>query len=261
MRHAAAHERILILVAEDDPVLSEELRHGLEAEGFAVMEAADAPAVFAALEQHSVGLVTLDLGLGPADGLALAPRIRAARNVPIVIITGRNSPTDRLAGLEHGADDYITKPFHIREAAIRIRSVLARYETDAHAMPPERLGAERLPFDDSVLDVRNRRIEHADGGRTALTETEFSILLLLLTHPGRVFSRDDLSLAVTRRRWSPFDRTIDGHMARLRRKLGERREERLIRSVRGVGYVFVGDAAGSAPSQDSRRQPVATEAG
>lgn len=242
----AASDQTHILVVEDEPELREVLREGLEAEGFVVVEAADKAALLRRLNAHPIKLITLDLGLGRQDGLKLALEIRAAHNVPIIIITGRDSPLDRVAGLEHGADDYITKPFHIREVAIRVRSVLARYGIlDGRSMPSRLLqteAAEKYAFESGILDVHKRELKTTNGTLIDLTETEFRVLELFLKHPGRVLSRDEMMHMLKGQDWDPLDRMIDGHVARLRRKIEALSEaSRMIKSVRGVGYVFTGE--------------------
>jgi DNA-binding response OmpR family regulator len=227
-----------ILVVDDEPEIRAILCKGLAAEGFVVAEAADKAQLLAQL--GGVDLITLDVGLGAQNGLELAREVRAIRNIPIVMITGRAEPFDRVAGLEHGADDYVTKPFHIREVVIRVRNVLARYADAAPAAAPA--GPERLAFDDTVVDLTAHSLRRGDGGRIELTETEFRLLEMFVTHPGRVISRDELNQMLRGRDWSPLDRTLDGHVARLRRKVeADEEEPRLIRSVRGVGYVFASE--------------------
>ena len=135
-----------ILVVEDEAALCAILREGLEAEGFVVSEARDKAALLRSLENEPIDLITLDLGLGRDDGLQLARQIRAKRNIPIVMITGRGAPNDRLEGLEHGADDYVSKPFHIREVVLRIHNILRRYELEENA--PKRA---RRSGTDSIL--------------------------------------------------------------------------------------------------------------
>jgi len=235
-----------ILVVDDEPQLREILRGGLEAEGFVVIEAAGKAALFRSLDAHPIKLVTLDLGLGQQDGLELALTIRGAHNVPIIMITGRDTPLDRVAGLELGADDYIMKPFHIREVVIRVRSVLARYGIFEGDSIPGRIlksdAVQKYAFDAGVLDVHKRELKKTDGEFIDLTETEFRLLELFVKHPGRVLSRNDITKMVRGQDWSPLDRVIDGHVARLRRKIDAPSEEsRMIKSVRGIGYVFTGD--------------------
>ena len=155
------------------------------------------------------------------------------------MITGRTAPIDRLVGLEHGADDYISKPFHIREAVLRIHNVLRRYELEETLPKPSM--AQRYAFDLGILDSAKREVRKVDGTPLDLTETEFLLLEIFLRHPARVLSRDEILQMLRGRDWSPLDRTIDGHVARLRRKIEPAGEApTLVKSVRGVGYVFTG---------------------
>jgi len=227
-----------ILVDEDDPEERRILRTGLTVEGFAVTEAASRNEAFAQLSHAKVDLITLDLGLGEDDGLDLARQIRATANVPIIIITGRGEPIDRVRGLENGADDYVAKPFHIREIVLRIRTLLTRYDdSDERRIA----AAESYTFNHATLDVRRRELRKFDGQTIELTATEMKLLECFLRHPARVLSRDELTSFLKGQEWSPLDRTLDGHIARLRRKIEPLADEpRLIKSVRGVGYVFCG---------------------
>lgn len=231
-----------ILVVDDDEAVRHVLRKGLEAEGFVVREAAGKQSLLDALDAEPIRLITLDLGLGRDDGLSLANEIRARRNLPIVMITARGEPVDRVTGLEHGADDYITKPFHIREVVLRIRTVLRHYAGQQEA--PEQGGSTnvRHRFAAGVLDMARRELRDPAGSPVDLTDTEIRLLDLFLRCPNRVLSRDEISLSTVGRRWEPLDRTVDGHVARLRRKIEPPGEApTLIKSVRGVGYVFTGD--------------------
>lgn len=224
-----------ILIVDDEPAVRASLRAGLEAEEWSVTEAADKAQMFAALEVDSFDLVTLDLGLGADDGLVLARELRMRWNIPVVMITGKGLPIDRVRGLEHGADDYIVKPFHIREVVLRIRMTVDRYRTAVTASGP-------LVYDHSSFDSRSGTVRHANGSVIELTGVEQQLFELFARHPGRVLSRDEISQALYGRDWSPFDRSIDGHVARLRRKLGPPNEPQvMIRSVRGVGYVFAAE--------------------
>jgi len=216
------------------------LREALEAENFAVFEASDKSSVFDCLDEHEIHLITLDLKLDHEDGLVLALEIRAKRNVPIVMITGRGEAIDRVVGLEHGADDYIVKPFHPREAILRIRNVLQRYGVEVGGRHVAEAGRKaRYGFDDRVLDATRRELRTVEGETIGLTALEFRLLEMFVKHPGRVFSRDEISRLLIGRNWSPLDRSIDGHIARLRRKIEPPGDEpTVIKSVRNVGYVF-----------------------
>ncbi len=231
---------IRILVVDDEAALCAVLREAFEAEGFVVSEARDKAALFHSLEAELVNLITLDLAVGRDDGLELARQIRALRNIPIVMITGRGAPFDRVVGLEHGADDYISKPFHIREVVLRIHSVLRRYHLEE--ITPKQSAEQQHAFVVGVLDPAKREVRKVDGTLLDLTESEFLLLEIFLTNPARVLSRDEILQMLRGRDWSPLDRTIDGHVARLRRKIEPPGEiPTLIKSVRGVGYVFTGE--------------------
>lgn len=227
--------KISVLVVDDEPEVRETLRTGLESEGWQVSEAWDRSSLFDAIASNNIDIVTLDLKLGGTDGLELARELRNQRNIPVVMISGRSEPYDRVRGLENGADDYIVKPFLIREVVLRLKMTLERY--DGHVGAPT-----KVLFDHSELDLKRKVARHLDGTPLDLTATELQLLELFVRHPGRVLSRDEISNALHGRDWSPYDRTIDGHVARLRRKIEPAGDEpMLIRSVRGVGYVFSGE--------------------
>jgi DNA-binding response OmpR family regulator len=232
-------EQKTILVVEDDRDVRDALVTGLALEGFVVVEAESRDTAIAQLRQGRIDLITLDIGLGKDDGLALAREIRAIANVPILIVTGRAAPIDRVRGLEHGADDYVTKPFHIREIALRAQALLRRYDNLSEG---DRVVPDSYSYSDAVLDLRRRELRKLDDGSLIdLTETEIKLLELFLRYPARVLSRDEINTFLRGRDWSPLDRSLDGHVARLRRKIEPLADEpRLIKSVRGVGYVFCG---------------------
>jgi len=245
--HQAASMRpaIRVLVVDDEPGIRTLLRTGLETAGFAVSEAGGRASLLQCLNTQPVDLITLDLDLAGEDGLQLARLIREQRNVPIIMITGKGGPVDRVAGLEQGADDYIVKPFHIQEVLLRIRAVLRRYQLEANAEsgratvdPPE----ESYRFDGGILDCKRRELSSAHGEPVRLTDAEFDLLAIFVRRPARILSRDELAALLKGRNWSPEDRTIDWHVARLRKKIDSDGEmPRLIRSVRGVGYVLTAD--------------------
>jgi DNA-binding response OmpR family regulator len=230
-----------VLVVDDEPMVRTVLGSALKSEGFCVMEAGAKDEALKAIGATKIDLVTLDLKLGDANGLELAKEIRAIRNVPLVMITGKESQIDRIVGLEHGADDYIVKPFNLRETMLRIHNVLKRY--DSPLVPSGNgagaSGSHIRAFNHCVLDLVKRELRSGDGDLIDLTEAEFRLLTLFVENPARVLSRDEIARAVQGRDWSPLDRTVDGHVARLRRKLeGSTDEPRIIKSVRTVGYVF-----------------------
>jgi DNA-binding response OmpR family regulator len=232
----AAH----ILIVDDDPDVRATLHAALGTEGFCIAEAGSGAEMLAAVSTTAFDLITLDLNLGGEDGLKLAREVRSRSNVPIVMITGKGDTIDRVVGLEVGADDYIAKPFHVREVLARIRAVLRRYQ---HEPAPSSSGAnassERYEFESWILDVPRRELTSPSGGICDLTTAEFELLRILVKRPGRVLSRDAIMDLLKGQDWSPLDRTIDGLVARLRRKLEPDNERpRLIKTVRGVGYAF-----------------------
>jgi len=233
-----------ILVVDDEEPVRALLRDCFELEGYDVEEAGDARAALARIEKGPVQLVTLDLNLGGDDGLELARQIRARCNVPIVMITGKGDTIDRVVGLELGADDYIGKPFHVREVLARVRAVLRRYEVAgaAEAVAASQDPGEIWVFDGWVLDVSRRELRSAAGEERELTTAEFNMLLMFVRRPSRVLSRDNIMDLLKGNEWSPLDRSIDSLVARLRRKVEELPDApRLIKTVRGVGYVFAGE--------------------
>jgi len=231
-----------ILIVDDEPQVRELLRTGLEGEGFSVLEASDGRQAMDLIERNPVSLVTLDLKLGGEDGLKVARELRAARNTPIIMITGKGDAIDRIVGLELGADDYIPKPFLMREVVARVRAVLRRYVGGIAPSVPAPEGGVRYGFDGWIVDMPRREVRDPAGAVRDLTTAEFNLLALFLQRPGRVLSRDELMDLLKGHDWTPLDRSIDALVARLRKKL-EPESERpmLVKTVRGVGYVFAGN--------------------
>lgn len=231
-----------ILIVDDEPEVRALLRAGLEAEGFSVVEAGNGAEAEAQLANLPISLLTLDLKLGGEDGLKLARDLRAKRNTPIVMITGKGDPIDRVVGLELGADDYIAKPFLMREVVARVRAVLRRYQPSgivAAAEPATSSGGPRYAFDGWIMDTSRREVRTPEGSACDLTTAEFNLLAILIQRPGRVLSRDELMDLLKGQDWTPLDRSIDGLVARLRKKIEPESERpQLVKTVRGVGYVF-----------------------
>lgn len=230
-----------ILVVEDDPKIRTLLRNVLEGGGFDVVEAGTASEVMAALTEQSIALVTLDIQLGKDNGLDLARDIRKTSPVPIIMVTGQDDVIDRVVGLEVGADDYITKPFHVREVVARIRSVLRR-SAQSETQAQEKPAGEALSFDKMIAHLDRMELVDRMGKDCGLTSGDFKLLTVFLERPGRVLSRDqlmDLTGGIER---NPLDRAIDNQVARLRKKIERNPSEpKLIKTVRGVGYLFAGD--------------------
>jgi DNA-binding response OmpR family regulator len=231
-----------ILVVDDEAEVRTLLRSGLESEGFVVSEAENGAGLMALLDKRPIDLITLDVRLSGEDGFTLAREVRARHNIPIVMISGKGDMIDRVVGLELGADDYIAKPFHMREVLARIRAVLRRYAPVAgEAAPPEADKSPRFAFDGWTLDMGRREVRTPEGEPCELTTAEFNLLAVLVERPGRVLSRDELMDLLKGHDWTPLDRSIDGLVARLRKKI-ERGSEtpQLVKTVRGVGYAFAG---------------------
>lgn len=236
----AAH----VLVVDDDPRVRAMLVRYLEGESFRVGEAGDGPAMRAYLARECVDLVLLDLVLPGEDGLALARELRAGDDrIGIIMLTGRDDVIDRIVGLEVGADDYLTKPFHLREVLARVRTVLRRARRPTgEALERPAPGETVLRFEGWTLEPARRRVTAPDGREVALTTGEFDLLLAFATNPGRVLDRDRLMDLAKGRDWAAYDRSIDQQVARLRRKIEpDPAHPSLIRSVRGVGYLFAAD--------------------
>lgn len=228
-----------IIIVDDDADVRATLKAALSPEGFHVSEAQNGRELLAAMAAAVPDLITLDLNLGGEDGLKLAREIRARWNVPIIMVTGKSDAIDRVVGLELGADDYITKPFHLREVLARIRAVLRRYEHGREPAGTLTENGERFEFEGWVLDVMRRELRAPSGEVCQLTTAEYELLAILVLRPGRVLSRDSIMDLMKGHEWAPLDRTIDGLVARLRRKLEPESERpRLIKTVRNVGYVF-----------------------
>lgn len=237
-------QRQRILVVDDEVQIQTLLRNLLEREGYAVGIASSGAEIASCLAKEPYSLVTLDLNLGGEDGLALAREIRSTRDIPIIMITAKDSEIDRVVGLELGADDYIVKPFNIREVLARIRAVLRRYEPIAPAASSAAAPArhECYRFADKVLDLTSRELRCDAAGPVELTTAEFNLLELFLRRPARVLSRDAIMDLLKGRDWSPLDRSIDTLVGRLRKKIEPDSEAPVhIKTVRGVGYVFATD--------------------
>jgi len=214
-----------VLVVDDDHTVREVVVSYLRAAGHDVREAADGETALASMHDAPADLVVLDLMLPGIDGLEVARRLRADGDVPIIMLTALGSEVDRVVGLEHGADDYVTKPFSPRELVARVRTVLRRSGRVAEREEVLVVGEVRIEVD--------RRRTHAAGAEVALTSTEFDLLTHLMRAPGRVFTREQLLSAVWGYTASAGTRTVDVHVAQLRAKLGPASP---IRTVRGVGY-------------------------
>ena len=224
-----------ILVVDDEPKIVELARDYLEHAGFAVVSAFDGSEALTRARTDAPDLIVLDLGLPKLDGLDVARALRRDSNVPIVILSGRSDETDKLVGLELGADDYVTKPFSPKELVARVRAVLRRIERPAPA-------SDIIRASDVTLDVPRMRVRAGDRD-VELTATEFQLLAALAREPGRVFTRSQLLDAVHGVAFESYERAIDAHVKNIRRKLEtDPREPHYLQTVHGVGYRFRDDA-------------------
>jgi two-component system, OmpR family, response regulator len=235
---------VRVLVVDDDPGIRELLRDMLEIEGYVVSEAVNGRQMFSALQKQPFDLVTLDLNLPGEDGLALAREMRAVRDVPIIIITAKDAEIDKVVGLEIGADDYITKPFSVREVLARVRAVLRRFRAPQTSPSTGDSGDQKLRFDGWVLNVPARELRNLAGEVRELTTAEFNMLRVFAERPARILSRDALMDALKGQDWTPVDRSIDALVSRLRKKIEKDPDHpSLIKTVRCVGYVFAASVA------------------
>ena len=222
-----------VLVVEDEDAIAEAVRARLQSEGYEVLVVSDGPEAIRVHGERRPDLVVLDLMLPGMDGLEVCQRIQRDGWTPVLMLTARTEESDKVAGFAVGADDYLTKPFSLRELAARVQGILRRRERiegSADAAPIERPGL--------LVDGRRRLVE-VDGEEIQLTPLEFEILHVLAREPGVVLSRDQLMDRIWGYRDQAGGRVVDSHVARLRRKLGEDgNDPRFIRTVHGVGYGF-----------------------
>ncbi len=225
-----------VLVVDDEPRIVQLARDYLEHAGFQVTSASDGKEALVAFRTAAPDLIVLDLGLPLVDGLDVARTVRKTSNVPIVMLTGRGDEADRVAGLELGADDYVTKPFSPKELVARVRAVLRRAELAAAPADVLRVGELHVDVPRMAVHVRDRAVQ--------LTPTEFHLLLTMARAPGRIFTRAQLLDAVHGVSFESYERAIDAHVKNIRRKLEpDPRAPRYLLTVHGVGYRVSDDHA------------------
>jgi two-component system OmpR family response regulator len=226
-----------VLIVDDDAEIRALLSTYLERNGYRVSAAADGKAMWAALEKKKADIIVLDVMMPGDDGLTLCRNVRARSSVPIIMLTARGEETDRIVGLEMGADDYLAKPFNPRELLARIKSVLRRSRMLPENLEPEDVHVIR--FAGWTLDVDARNLISPASVVVPLSGVEFRLLRVFLSHPNRVLTRDQLIDLMMSREAGPFDRAIDVQVSRLRHRLGDdAKEPTLIKTVRGAGYVL-----------------------
>jgi two-component system OmpR family response regulator len=234
----SVERQVCVLVVEDDPALQRMILNYFAENNIRTLVASNGQEMVDHLAGAEVNLVILDLRLGLEDGLDLLRKVRLSSEVPVIIITGhRLDEIDRVVGLELGADDYLTKPFNLRELLARVRAILRRFDV-GRAAPPRDPERGRFRFSGWQLDRRSRQLTDPSGAPVALTKGEYAMLLAFLEAPQRPLSREQL-LQATRVHEDVFDRSIDVQILRLRRKLErDPSAPRVIQTERGVGYVF-----------------------
>ncbi len=226
-----------ILIVDDDAEIRKLLGDYLQKNGLKTTAVAEGRAMWQALEAGRVDLIVLDLMLPGDDGLTLCRNLRARSEIPVLMLTARGDETDRIVGLEMGADDYLPKPFSPRELLARIKVILRRSRSLPDNLRPE--DARHLRFSDWLLDTAHRHLVSAAGVVTPLSGSEYRLLRIFLSHPNRVLNRDQLVDLTQGREADPLDRSIDVQVSRLRHRLGDDpRDPRLIKTVRGEGYVL-----------------------
>ena len=226
-----------ILIVDDQQEICDVVQEYLTGEGYRVSAAHDGSGMRQVLGQSPVDLVILDLMLPGEDGLTLARSLRSESGIGIIILTGRGETVDRIIGLEMGADDYLPKPFHLRELLARVKSVLRRVQSRADESHVA--GRARARFAGWTLDLSSRELLAPDGEEVRLTTGEFDLLSAFVNNANQVLSRDRLLDLARNREAGPFDRTIDVQVGRLRRKLeDDPQNPTMIKTVRGSGYIF-----------------------
>lgn len=229
-----------ILIVDDDAEIRSLLSKYLFKNGLRATAVADGRGMWQALDAAQFDLIVLDLMLPGDDGLTLCRSLRAKSDIPVIMLTARGEETDRIVGLEMGADDYLAKPFSARELLARIKAILRRARSLPENLRPE--NARRLRFAEWVLDTVQRQLLSAAGVVTPLSGAEYRLLRIFLTHPNRVLNRDQLVDLTQGKEADPLDRSIDVQVSRLRHRLGDDpREPQLIKTVRGEGYVLAAE--------------------
>jgi DNA-binding response OmpR family regulator len=235
-----------ILIVDDDERLRRRLAAYLKGEGLDARTAGNGAEMRKALAEAEPDLVVLDLLMPGEDGLTLTRYLREHHDLGIIILTGKGESVDRIVGLEMGADDYVPKPFELRELLARIRSVLRRSgprgAKAAARTATAKGGGDVLRFADLTLDMAARSLISGTGKEIHLTAAEFNILAVFAANPHRVLDRDRLMDAAGGRDWQPYDRSIDLHVSHLRHKIEEDpKKPRLIKTMRGAGYMFTAE--------------------
>ncbi len=234
-----ASDQPTILVCDDETDLREMLQEYLQKRGYRVRLAGDAEALRAEIEAAMPDLVILDINMPGEDGLSALRRLRTESDIPVLMLTAAGETIDKIVGLEMGADDYLGKPVDLRELEARIKAVLRRRNgpVENTGVPP--VGGTLVQFGDHSLDLDAAKLTDAAGEEVPLTAMEFRLLKLFAENRARVLNRDQILEQAHDRSWDPYDRSIDIRISRLRRKIEKNPQKpTIIRTVRGIGYVF-----------------------
>lgn len=237
-----------LLVVDDDAALRETLADFFELEGYAIAQAGNVAEARAQMAQGEPDLLLLDINMPGGDGLTFAAEMRTRSSTPIIILSGKGAMVDRVVGLEVGADDYVSKPFELRELLARVRAVLRRARSPAPAAAPAADTERAARFSSFILTPGRRSVATVSGEAIDLTGAEFNLLAALVDRANRVMSRDAIAGVTRRDDWDAFDRSIDTLVSRLRRKLAPHADAaQLIQTVRGEGYVLAAEVKWSGP--------------
>ena len=236
---AAMRNVVQVVVVDDEADIRDTVQDYLELHGFGVTTADGGEALRRIVAEQSVDVVLLDINMPGEDGLSLARFLRENCSVGIIMLTAAGETVDRIVGLEMGADDYMAKPFDLRELMARIKAVLRRSEGTAAAQENEG-GARLVRFGDCLLNMESHKLFTAAGEEVSITSMEYDLLKVFAEHPNRVLNRDQLLELAHNRGWEPFDRSIDIRIMRLRKKIEpDPGKPQIIKTVRGAGYMFV----------------------
>ena len=231
-------KRPLVLVVEDNKDMQQTIFDGLQREGYDTVGAASGKELFEKLDKQSPDAILLDIGLPDQDGLSLMAKIRSLTQAPVIVVSGKNDTVDKIVGIEMGADDYVGKPFQMKELSVRIKAQLRRSSGQSTNQPSSNAKkAEKLKFNEWILDRARLQVFDDAGTSAGLTVKEFKLLEAFVSSPNRVLSREQLLDYSRSDGFNVTDRAIDTQIVRLRKKLGAESED-LIQSIRGAGYMF-----------------------
>lgn len=240
MTGAAAQARLLVV--DDDAALRDTLADFFELESYVIRQAANVAEARAGIAEFDPDLILLDINMPGGDGLTFAAEMRSRCSIPIIILSGKGSMVDRVVGLEVGADDYVAKPFELRELLARVRAVLRRSRPAQHAAEEAAPAIRTARFGGLALTPSRRQVMTASGEPVELTGAEYNLLAAFVEKANRVLTRDAIADITRKDHWDAFDRSIDTLVSRLRRKLAPHTDAaQLIQTVRGEGYILAAD--------------------